>query len=97
MVYDDDITLALANVVLNLLGHKTADGQAKSLYMSMEIRKNFVLSAMDVVSPSFNHLSSVLLEHEQIEAVKLLTDFPQCFEYDRNPALVLIVHSSRSH
>ncbi|XP_017862958.1 PREDICTED: methyltransferase-like protein 22 [Drosophila arizonae] len=94
VVYDDTLTDAFVAVMEHILERGEKTGRAKCIYMAMEKRYVFTLEDCDSVAPMYEHfLRQILKKPWRMEELPL--DFPQYFEYERCPQLVLMRISRR--
>ncbi|KAH8378985.1 hypothetical protein KR009_002428 [Drosophila setifemur] len=94
VIYDDTLTDAFISVLDHLLAGGKSSGRAKTIYMALEKRYVFTLEDCDSVAPMYEYfLRQTANKPWKIEHLPL--DFPQYFEYDRCPQLVLMRITSR--
>eukprot|EP00039_Didymoeca_costata_P032866 m.39639 g.39639 ORF g.39639 m.39639 type:complete len:342 (+) comp9577_c0_seq1:150-1175(+) len=89
VVYVDEWTQSFADCVYKLL--KSPSKQKRVLYLSIEKRINFTLSALDVESPAYDFFYSVIVTSPKFTAKQIPTKtFAQYFMgYERTPQLEL--------
>lgn len=86
VIYDNKLTDAFFETVLWLMNRNLR----KTLYLSIEKRINFTIEALDVVSPAYDYFQQCLTRLEtKLNAQQIKVDFPQYFQYERNPKLEL--------
>lgn len=89
VIYDDALTDAFISVVDFLLERGKSNGRPKTIYVALEKRYVFTLEDCDSVAPMYEYLVRQIANKPwKIEHLPL--DFPQYFEYDRCPQLVLM-------
>ncbi|XP_017096117.2 methyltransferase-like protein 22 [Drosophila bipectinata] len=89
VIYDDTLTDAFISVVDFLLERGKSNGRPKTMYVALEKRYVFTLEDCESVAPMYEYLlRQVANKPWKIEHLPL--DFPQYFEYDRCPQLVLM-------
>lgn len=94
VIYDDALTDAFVSVVDFLLERGKADGRPKIIYMALEKRYVFTLEDCESVAPMYEYLVRQIANKPwKIEHLPL--DFPQYFEYERCPQLVLMEITGR--
>ncbi|KAH8245998.1 hypothetical protein KR026_006692 [Drosophila bipectinata] len=89
VIYDDTLTDAFISVVDFLLERGKSNGRPKTMYVALEKRFVFTLEDCESVAPMYEYLIRQIANKPwKIEHLPL--DFPQYFEYDRCPQLVLM-------
>ncbi|KAH8327614.1 hypothetical protein KR074_003280 [Drosophila pseudoananassae] len=89
VIYDDTLTDAFISVVDFLLERGKSNGRPKTMYVALEKRYVFTLEDCESVAPMYEYLVRQIANKPwKIEHLPL--DFPQYFEYDRCPQLVLM-------
>ncbi|XP_023172326.2 methyltransferase-like protein 22 [Drosophila hydei] len=94
VVYEDTLTDAFVAVMEHILELGEKSGRSKCIYMAMEKRYVFTLEDCDSVAPMYEHfLRQTAKKPWRMEELSL--DFPQYFEYERCPQLMLMRISRR--
>ncbi|KAH8302302.1 hypothetical protein KR044_004918 [Drosophila immigrans] len=94
VVYDDTLTDAFVRVIEHIFERGQKSGRPKIIYMAMEKRYVFTVEDCDSVAPMYEHfLRQTVRKPWIIDNIPL--DFPQYFEYERCPQLILMRISSR--
>ncbi|KAH8406897.1 hypothetical protein KR222_010513 [Zaprionus bogoriensis] len=95
VIYSDALTDALVAVMEHIFERARISGRSKCIYMALEKRYVFTLEDCDAVAPMYEHFRrQTRAKPWRIEQLPL--DFPQYFEYERCPQLILMRISSRS-
>ncbi|XP_017843354.2 methyltransferase-like protein 22 [Drosophila busckii] len=94
VVYSDELTNAFVAVMEHILERGKQTGRPKCIYMAMEKRYVFTLEECDSVAPMYEHFLRQTA-HKSWIMEQLPLDFPQYFEYERCPQLMLMRIQSR--
>lgn len=94
VIYDDSLTDAFVAVIDHIFARGKQSGRSKCIYMALEKRYVFTVEDCDSVAPMYEHfLRQTVNKPWIIDNITL--DFPQYFEYERCPQLILMCIKSR--
>lgn len=89
VIYEDTLTDAFVAVMEHILARGKQSGRPKCIYVAMEKRYVFTLEDCDSVAPMWEHFLRQTA-HKPWLMEQLPLDFPQYFEYERCPQLILM-------
>ncbi|XP_034482849.1 methyltransferase-like protein 22 [Drosophila innubila] len=94
VIYDDALTDAFVAVIEHIFVRAKESGRSKCIYMALEKRYVFTLEDCDSVAPMYEHFLRQTA-HKPWIVDHIPLDFPQYFEYERCPQLILMRISQR--